>query len=727
MVRLLRGALESVCVSLCTLYPISALACVSGAQIQKSVGEAGPLTEEEVEKSDDPETPAFVPIQTPLLGPEAAEQDSLHPDGFSAVINSSILYSRSEFNSALSRSIFDELILNFEPSIRSEIFGGITINSEGRLVWTRDHISDEFGIANNQSVEFQRGFTSLEKEFPTTAIRATLGDVFARPVNFQGSTRLLGLSIARDYRAIQPRRNVLPTGRKTFLIERPSRVQIYADDSLVRQEFLSPGAFDIEGFANELGTQRIELEIRDNTGRSERIKFSALTSAPRLSEGILDFGISAGVPAFGRIDGPQYNFEEAVVSGFVQYGLNSSVNIGADFQADKFVAMMGASAIFSSRIGSVTARSGVSKRFDDGFDLAIGATFASPVISDLPHITLDFEFLGENFSRIGENSFQSIGDFSLIFDPKFVFTGSVSHPITKSLHVSLGGDWRRIRPNPTSPLGSPNFTEQWSSYLAANQRISKKLSFNVTVSADKFSNETGNNFSAFLSLRRFFGDQVTADLSYNTRTNSSAFSVARDPKHSINRTYAQFRAEHVNDDPESFSLSADVDYEGNRFSGYGYHFEDRRVGDSVSRDTYLQLNSAIAFADGAIGVGRQVSGTGYAVVKKFPHDPEDQIYVDDWGDGEYRAKSDILGPAFVNDIIPYINQTITISTRKPANTNDETSDETSDEAEEDDSFVLDVPETALSSDVKVYVKPYGGIVIKPSDATLEKIDEMPKD
>jgi outer membrane usher protein FimD/PapC len=213
-----------------------------------------------------------------------------------------------------------------------------------------------------------------------------------------------------------------------------------------------------------------------------------------------------------------------------------------------------------------------------------------------------------------------------------------------------------------------------------------------------------------LRLRKNFGDTLSASLTHNTRNNATAITASRDPLRSMNRTYAQMRGEFRNGVEDDFLVSADVEYEGNRFTAYGYHFEDRTLGGrDFSRDSFVQFNTSLAFADGKAAVGRQSYSGGFAIVNKFKGNPEEPVYVDDWGDGEYSARSGALGPALVIDLTPYINQRIDVSTRSEQ-------DETAIVAEEETTTEDAVEEIIVPDEfeqVLIYALPFGGSVITP--------------
>ena len=669
-----------------------------------------------IEADDEPPVVSFNSIPTAYTskgGVIVPREDSVIPTGISAVINTTFNYNRSEFSENADQSILNEFIGNFEPIIRSDIFGGVVLQSEGLFIWRQEESSFDGFEESTSDVSFQRGFSTLTRDFQSSAIRLQLGDVFARPVNFQRSARILGINLSRDYQGIQPFRNVLPGRRRTFSIDRPSRVQVYADDVLVDQQVLQPGAFDVDDFANSLGTQRIELEIRDNSGRLERVRFSSLTLIPRLEKGVLDFGLVGGFLSQARLEGPEYDLHRPVFSAFAQYGLSSNLNAGVDFQADEDTQIIGSNVVLAGDFGALAIRGAVSRDNQYNVDYAAGVSYSSPLTANGAKVFLDFEYTRDQFASIQNTIGGTVGGFSGIGPPRYVASGSISKSLTNSFAASIGGDWRRYYFEDSASLGG--LSQRWSAYIAADMRLSKNIAVTATFSGDQSNLRQQPEYSAFLSVRRHFGDKYSATVSYNSRSKSKAVTVSREPQAFNNVLYSQVRAEHIGADPSRYFLSAELDYTGNRFSAYGTHYEDRSsFQNTVDRNSYVQINTALAFADGAFAIGNQVRGRGFAIVENFKEKPKENVYIDYWAENDYRSRSGALGPALVSDILPYSNDTLEIIVKLPNKNGTEDGQGTTEDAALD---AITIPDDAYL--INVYGLPNGGVRIGPSCATGE--------
>jgi outer membrane usher protein len=93
----------------------------------------------------------------------------------------------------------------------------------------------ELALSGSQgSRAFQRDRLILFRDDPERAIRYSAGDLAPRQNRFLGQFDLLGFSVERSYADIQPLRNIRPTGRSAFTLERESLVEVYANGALIR-------------------------------------------------------------------------------------------------------------------------------------------------------------------------------------------------------------------------------------------------------------------------------------------------------------------------------------------------------------------------------------------------------------------------------------------------------------------------------------------------------------
>ncbi len=104
---------------------------------------------------------------------------------------------------------------------------------------------------------------------------------------------------------------------------------------------------------------------------------------------------------------------------------------------------------------------------------------------------------------------------------------------------------------------------------------------------------------------------------------------------------------------DDFAVNGSVDYAGNR--GNVSLFQESRFAGIEARDidqrTSLRAETAIAFADGHVAVGRPVSD-GFAIVSPYAGLADNEIRIGK-GPAGAVAHTDLLGPALVPSVAPY--------------------------------------------------------------------------
>ena len=116
-----------------------------------------------------------------------------------------------------------------------------------------------------------RHATRLSYDDPEAALRYTAGDVKVKQVGAQSASQLAGFVIEKNYAALQPGKNIRPTGRRTFRIDRPSQVDVIVNGEVLKRLELRPGEYDLDQLPLRAGLNVLKLEITDDTGKKSTI------------------------------------------------------------------------------------------------------------------------------------------------------------------------------------------------------------------------------------------------------------------------------------------------------------------------------------------------------------------------------------------------------------------------------------------------------------------------
>lgn len=234
--------------------------------------------------------------------------------------------------------------------------------------------SDAIWSPGSNGVDFQRLGSRMVIDDTKNLVRYSAGDLDTQGRGFQAAPDIAGLSIFRSYSVLNPQQIIRPRGDRTFTLARPSTVEVYVNGQQVRRIQLGPGNYNLRDFPFAQGGNDIRLNVLDDTGRNEVLRFNLFLDQTQLGKGLSEFGLYAGVKAPLGLRGPDYT-DEWIVSGFYRRGLSDQLTLGANFQADEFIQMGGLEAVFATGIGTFGTQGAFShtKGWGDGY--ALQATF----------------------------------------------------------------------------------------------------------------------------------------------------------------------------------------------------------------------------------------------------------------------------------------------------------------------------------------------------------------
>ena len=129
---------------------------------------------------------------------------------------------------------------------------------------------------------------------PSNAIRYTAGDITPSTQGLQTGGGFLGVSLQKSYGKLQPQKTIRPTGQRSFRLERPSEVAIIVNGQVVRRLQMPPGDHDISELPLKAGENALTLDITDDTGHRETLKFTVFYDHTLLAPGVSEWGLAAG-------------------------------------------------------------------------------------------------------------------------------------------------------------------------------------------------------------------------------------------------------------------------------------------------------------------------------------------------------------------------------------------------------------------------------------------------
>jgi outer membrane usher protein len=530
------------------------------------------------------------------------------------------------------------------------------IGFDGALRWS--DVVFESAATFDMEDGFMRGASRLVHDRPDSALRFSAGDVAPLKSDRQGGSDLLGLSVEKSYRKLQPATNIRPTGSRSFRIERPSKVDVQVNGHVVQRMHLRPGDYDLSDLPLSAGANDISLVIEDDVGQKRTLDFTVFSGRSLLAPGISEWAVSAGVASRrgGKGAGPRngysdldYDLAAPVVSSLYERGLTADLTGHAHLQADPDTVMGGGGAAFQTGIGFWGLDGALSQSGEHGLGYAAGIGYDLGNIEGEDGISRSFRLAADYRSQ----HFASVNMLDPYNDTMLDISAIYSQELPWNIAGSVSGAYSVGRGDHADRYGvdislSRGFGPSLSAGLSAGYEqalgpvhdggredgftAALRLSYRAD---DKSSIEAGQDFAAGRSQLSYRHQEGAGVGSWNAQIE-------------VDRAAATGRA-----DAEDYGVNGSLGYVANRaelsisqhtgLAGLDTEKLDQRTG--------VTAGTAIAFADGRVAVGRPVSN-GFAILGAHDNLPDSDVIVGE-GRAAGRSGTDFLGPALVSDMSPY--------------------------------------------------------------------------
>lgn len=488
--------------------------------------------------------------------------------------------------------------------------------------------------------DFRRDRIVAFKDDPRRALRYSAGDIVPLQSRMAGQADMLGLSIERNYQALQPMRNVRSTGRRSLVLERRSTVEVYVNGALVQSFVADPGPIDIRDIPLADLSNDVAIIVEDDLGRRELETFSAGADLSLLAEGLSEFNASIGVLRDGAGGDFAYS-DDPVVSLFYSRGVRQDLTVSGHALLTAPLQNIGASAAWARADGIALVESALSQSDEGGVGAAASLSYR-----------------GDPFG-------QAARDGMLNFRVEHRTSGfreAVGLGFSDGLKLDVAADYRlRLTDRATVGVGASHFSTH-GGRDAHNAFAGLTYAFGpVTTSATlRFSrqDERDDEVGAFFTVSMPIGARGFGYASYDTAADTARAEYRRRRSLDYPAVDLAVRALRRRDDVE---LGGRVGFESTRFDAamdISQVYRDGADGDqSVGT---LRLQSGVAYVDGRIGVGRD-PGRGFLMVSRHRSLGDSPVEVRSSAVGRVLGRADRLGPAVVPVLAPYRPQEIRVN------------------------------------------------------------------
>ncbi|MFO6448607.1 fimbria/pilus outer membrane usher protein [Erythrobacter sp. NE805] len=498
-------------------------------------------------------------------------------------------------------------------------------------------------LAGRAQRTFERDRLVLFKDFEGPALRVAAGDLNAGLPLIAGEVDVAGISLERRYDALQPLRNIRPTGRRQFTLDRPARIEIYANGALVQALDVNAGPVDLNRIPALSLSTNIRIIVEDATGRREIDSFTLANDIELLGKGLSEFNVTAGFMRKPAASGFAYS-ATPLLTGQYARGFSDLLTAGAHFALMADYQNVGVTVAGVVPGGTLIAGASASHHRPSG-DLGYAVSLAyrgDPFrLSDLGgQLNFRLDYRSADYRRLS----QSLAPDPVKLDMALDYRVSLSERVA----LSLGGNYLE------NHGGAPATRAVFAGVQASFGRV-------LASATARYADIGGREDRGILATLTIpLGRSHFSTASYDTVTRQARLEARRVRDITVPEFDYGLIAERT---PLFGRLTGQARYANSRLNLDVEMVGTRAEAASGLRDSNLvnfRLQSGIAFADGEFGIGRN-PGRGFVMVDRHASLKDARVEVETSGIGRRAGQSNQMGPAVVGQLSGYRPDNIRVS------------------------------------------------------------------
>lgn len=499
-------------------------------------------------------------------------------------------------------------------------------------------------LGDNARRRFERDRLIAFKDFEGPALRVAAGDLVAGLPVIAGEADVAGIALERRYDALQPLRNIRPTGRRQFTLERPARIEIYANGALVQALEVDAGPVDLNRIPALSLSTNIAIIVEDATGRREIDSFTLANDIELLGAGISEFNVTAGMMRKPSPSGGFAYSATPLLTGQFARGFSDVVTAGGHFAVMEdyqnvgltFASLAPGGAVFLGGSASHDAASG-----DVGYALSLAYRGDPLRLSDQGNqLNFRLDYRSADYRRLSQTLAPDPVKIDMALDYRL--------SLTERLAVSVGGNYLDTHGQ------GPATRAVFGGVQASFGRV-------LASATARYAEIGGRSDRGVLAT-------LTVPLGRNHFSTASYDSVTRQARMEARRvrdiTVPEFDygviAEHG---PLFDRLTGQARFANSRFNLDVELVGTRPASAGGGRDQNVvnfRLQSGLAYADGTLGIGRN-PGRGFVMVDRHASLKEARVEVETSGVGRRAGQSNALGPAVIGQLSGYRPDNVRVS------------------------------------------------------------------
>lgn len=498
-------------------------------------------------------------------------------------------------------------------------------------------LSDQF----EGQYKFYRRSVRAVYDQPEQYRRFSAGDLRLSSIPLLRTPFIGGVAVEKSRQIFNPFQPITRLGGREVFLDSRSTVDVLINGGQYQTFELDAGRYDLANLPLQVGSNDVQLRIRDSAGREQTIDLDYFFEPLDLEVGEEEYTAGIGVIARNLSFEPSYS-DDPVFTGSYRRGISENLVLGGATQISEALQLIAGEMTIVPQIvpGVFDVQAAVSRGGGTGFAaragyrIRIGNSFSNRKQFSL---TVDYE----------SANYQTVGDIIPSSFNLLTLSASYTQSFTERTYASTGLNHSRR---------GGGLADRTSAYLDIIHRLNDRLRLTAGIEYgdDDFSND---NFGVRIGISYVFGGDHRVNADYRSRTATTRATVSRGSDNGVGSIGYDLS---FSDSQGQTSADASLDYVGNRFQARASVFTDGNnlgnIGDEPR--ARLQFGTSIAFADGAFGVGRPISDS-FAIVKPHPSlKGRNVISGRSLSDNEYSARSGALGAAVQSDLSSYSGQSV---------------------------------------------------------------------
>jgi len=493
--------------------------------------------------------------------------------------------------------------------------------------------------------EVSRRYARFVYDQPEEYRRWYLGDMDPETRGRQGYIQMGGVGVARQRQRFESFRNNVLAGGRQLVLQEASTVRVLRNGVFVREFRLDPGQYDLSNLPLETGSNDVQLEVQNESGRTETIAYSAYLDAIELEPGDYEYGAYLGVTNTGLFGSPEYSDGELAFTGYWRKAFENRPAVGFGLQASEQVQnLTGQSQIILKNGGRARLDASVSNSDrGGGYAYALSYDIAVDKGDTYDSWTFVADYTSEDYASLGNATAQN--------PISWIFTGAYSHRFSADWLANATASYRMSR----SAFLDDSYTFGTTTTYRVTPEWGIQFGAEYTDYGNTFGTSNGFGFTVALIWSPRYDRRGEARYSSARNTGSVRFQQS-----SENRVGSLGYSLQSSYDDGPGTVSGQVDYIGNRLdaslshTAFGQSFSDI----TDEQITTLRIGSSIATTGGKVAIGRNIYDS-FAIV--YPHETlgdHSVIVGESFQRGNYNSRSGALGPAMSNTLTAYVNQSV---------------------------------------------------------------------